>query len=205
MQKSIGYHCAEIPGPVSSGACDVCRADLHDVDGELPGVNYPIVPGKFAGGCAWPRRVGVPWLGHTCGECAYCRSGHEKSMRSPAFHRLHTRRRVCHLHLVADARYCSPPGSLRVAIASVPPDRLALPGDGGRGRAARHPWLGAAGHIIVQVARWQGRPACAFTRAGDLEAQGLAKSLGVDAFGKSGDCFPLPTSRFTPRSDRGLP
>jgi alcohol dehydrogenase, propanol-preferring len=193
------------PGPgdvrVKVSACGVCRTDLHVVDGELPDIAYPIVPGHEVVGrvdalgagvmnLKIGERVGVPWLGHTCGECFYCRSGRENLCDRPRFTG-YTRDGGFATHLVADARYCFPLGEAGDDDAIAPLlcagligwRSLVMAGDG------THLGIfgfGAAGHIIAQVARWQGRSVYAFTRAGDVEAQGLAKSLGADWAGGVG-------------------
>jgi alcohol dehydrogenase, propanol-preferring len=199
-----------VPGPgdvrVKVGACGVCRTDLHVVDGELPDIACPIVPGHevvgrvdaLGPGVASLRvgeRVGVPWLGYTCGECSYCRSGRENLCDRPRLTG-YTRDGGFATHLVADARYCFPLGEAGDDVAIAPLlcagligwRSLVMAGDG------EHLGIfgfGAAGHIIAQVARWQGRSVYAFTRAGDVEAQGLAKSLGAEWAGSSEDQPPV--------------
>ena len=199
------------PGPghvrVRVNACGVCRTDLHVVDGELPGIVYPIIPGHEVVGrvdALGPgvstfeigERVGVPWLGYTCGECSYCRSGRENLCDRPLFTG-YTRDGGFATHLIADARYCFPLGEAGADVAIAPLlcagligwRSLVMAGDG------KHLGIygfGAAGHIIAQVARWQGRSVYAFTRAGDIEAQRLAKSLGVDWTGGSEQRPPVP-------------
>jgi propanol-preferring alcohol dehydrogenase len=192
---------------IKVSACGVCRTDLHVVDGELPGISYPIVPGHEVVGrvdALGPdvtslrvgERVGVPWLGYTCGECSYCRSGQENLCDRPRFTG-YTRDGGFATHLVADARYCFPLGENGDDVAIAPLlcagligwRSLVMAGDG------KHLGIfgfGAAGHIIAQVARWQGRSVYAFTRAGDVEAQGFAKSLGADWAGSSEDRPPVP-------------
>lgn len=192
---------------VKIGACGVCRTDLHVVDGELPDTCYPIVPGHevvgrveaLGHGVAALKigdRVGVPWLGHTCGECAYCRSGHENLCDHPLFTG-YTRDGGFATHLVADARYCFPLGESGGDVALAPLLCAGLIGwrslaMAGEGKHLGIYGFGAAGHIIAQVARWQGRSVYAFTRAGDIEAQRLAKSLGVDWIGGSEQKPPVP-------------
>jgi alcohol dehydrogenase, propanol-preferring len=199
------------PGPgtvrIEISACGVCRTDLHVVDGELPGISYPIVPGhEVVGrvGALGPGvtavkmgdRVGVPWLGYTCGECAYCRKGQENLCDRPLFTG-YTRDGGFATQLVADARYCFPLGEAGDDVAIAPLlcagligwRSLVMAGDG------KHLGIygfGAAGHIIAQVARWQGRSVYAFTREGDVEAQRLALSLGVDWAGGSDEKPPAP-------------
>ena len=185
----------------------VCRTDLHVVDGELPDITYPIIPGHEVVGrvdALGPgvtslrvgERVGVPWLGYTCGECSYCRSGRENLCDRPRFTG-YTRDGGFATHLVADARYCFPLGEAGDDVAIAPLlcagligwRSLVMAGDG------KHLGIfgfGAAGHIIAQVARWQGRSVHAFTRANDVEAQGFAKSLGAEWAGSSEDEPPVP-------------
>jgi propanol-preferring alcohol dehydrogenase len=188
-------------------ACGVCRTDLHVVDGELPDIVYPITPGHEVVGrvdALGPgvttlkigERVGVPWLGYTCGQCAYCKSGQENLCDRPMFTG-YTRDGGFASHLVADARYCFPLGEAGDDIAIAPLLCAGLIGwrslvIAGEGRHLGIFGFGAAGHIIAQVARWQGRSVYAFTRAGDVEAQALAKSLGADWAGGSEQSSPVP-------------
>ncbi|NOJ50423.1 zinc-dependent alcohol dehydrogenase family protein [Bradyrhizobium archetypum] len=200
-----------VPGPgdvrIKVGACAVCRTDLHVVDGELPNIAYPIIPGHEvvgridalgAGVAALKigQRAGVPWLGYTCGECPYCRSGRENLCDRPRFTG-YTRDGGFATHLVADARYCFPLGDAGDDVAVAPLLCAGLIGwrslvMAGDGRRLGIFGFGAAGHIIAQVARWQGRSVYAFTRAGDVEAQRLAESLGAEWAGGSEDQPPAP-------------
>ena len=192
---------------IKVAACGVCRTDLHVVDGELPDIAYPIVPGHEVVGrveALGPgvtslrvgERVGVPWLGHTCGECAYCRSDRENLCDRPRFTG-YTRDGGFATHLVADVSYCFPLGEAGDDVAIAPLlcagligwRSLVMAGDGARLGIFG---FGAAGHIIAQVARWQGRIVHAFTRKGDVEAQRLARSLGVEWAGSSDDPPPAP-------------
>jgi propanol-preferring alcohol dehydrogenase len=200
-----------MPGPgavrVKVSACGVCRTDLHVVDGELSGIHYPIVPGHEVVGrvdalgpgvtaLKLGERVGVPWLGYTCGECPYCRSGRENLCDRPLFTG-YTRDGGFATHLIADARYCISLGETGDDVAIAPLlcagligwRSLVIAGDG------KHLGIfgfGAAGHIIAQVAHWQGRSVYAFTRSGDAEAQHLARSLGAEWAGGSEDQPPVP-------------
>ncbi len=192
---------------VTVSACAVCRTDLHVVDGELPDIAYPIVPGHevvgridvLGPGVTARRigeRVGVPWLGSTCGDCSYCRSGRENLCDRPRFTG-YTRDGGFATHLVADARFCIPLGEAGDDVAIAPLLCAGLIGwrslvMAGEGKHLGIFGFGAAGHIIAQVARWQGRSVYAFTRAGDVDAQRLAKSLGVDWAGASEDTPPVP-------------
>ncbi|WMT79206.1 zinc-dependent alcohol dehydrogenase family protein [Bradyrhizobium sp. Ash2021] len=199
------------PGPgtvrIKISACGVCRTDLHVVDGELPGIKYPIVPGHEVVGrvdALGPgviplkigERVGVPWLGYTCGECSYCKSGSENLCDRPLFTG-YTRDGGFATHLVADARYCFSLGEVGDDVAIAPLLCAGLIGwrslvMAGDGKTLGIFGFGAAGHIVAQVARWQGRSIYAFTRAGDTEAQALAKSLGADWAGGSEERPPIP-------------
>jgi propanol-preferring alcohol dehydrogenase len=198
-----------IPAPrevrVKVSACGVCRTDLHVVDGELPGIPYPIIPGHEVVGridaigagvdeLKLGMRVGVPWLGHTCGQCFYCRADKENLCDRPKFTG-YTRDGGFASHLVADARFCFPLGE-RGDDAALSPllcagligwRSLAMAGDG---KTLGIYGFGAAGHIVAQVARAQGRTVYAFTRGGDQDAQRLALSLGTDWAGASEDIPP---------------
>jgi propanol-preferring alcohol dehydrogenase len=192
---------------VRVSACGVCRTDLHVVDGELPGISYPIVPGHEVVGrvdmlgagvtsLKVGQRVGVPWLGYTCGKCSYCGSGRENLCDRPRFTG-YTRDGGFATHLLADARYCFALGEAGDDVAIAPLLCAGLIGwrslvMAGEGRHLGIFGFGAAGHIIAQVARWQGRSVYAFTRECDVEAQGLAKSLGADWAGGSEEQPPLP-------------
>ena len=199
-----------IPGAgevrVKVGACGVCRTDLHVVDGELPDIRYPIVPGHEVVGridalgtgvrdLEPGMRVGVPWLGYTCGECPYCRTDKENLCDRPKFTG-YTRDGGFASHLVADARYCFPLGeegddaalSPLLCAGLIGWRSLTMAGD------AKHLGLygfGAAAHLVAQVARWQGRSVYAFTRAGDTAAQELALALGAAWAGASEDAPPV--------------
>jgi propanol-preferring alcohol dehydrogenase len=202
----------EIPLPergevrIKVAACGVCRTDLHVVDGELPDIAYPIVPGHEVVGrvdALGPdvsslhigERVGVPWLGYTCGECSYCRSGRENLCDRPRFTG-YTRDGGFATHLIADARYCFPLGEAGDDVAIAPLLCAGLIGwrslvMAGEGKHLGIFGFGAAGHIIAQVARWQGRSVYAFTRNGDVEAQRLARSLGAEWAGSSEERPPV--------------
>jgi propanol-preferring alcohol dehydrogenase len=197
---------------VEIAACGVCRTDLHVVDGELPDPKLPIVPGhEIVGrvaalgadvigagvkGLALGERVGVPWLGHTCQACAYCRDGRENLCDAPLFTG-YTRDGGYATHVVADARFCFP-----LAGACDDAERAPLLCAGligwrsyrmtGEGRALGLYGFGAAAHILAQVAAWQGRRVYAFTRAGDVAAQSLSKSLGAVWAGGSQETPPEP-------------
>ena len=198
-----------IPGPgearIKVAACGVCRTDLHVVDGELPDIPYPIIPGHEVVGrvdalgagvanLTVGMRVGVPWLGYTCGECFYCRAGKENLCDRPKFTG-YTRDGGFASQLVADARYCFALGEDGDDAALAPLLCAGLIGwrslvMAGEARAIGIYGFGAAGHIVSQLARAQGRTIYAFTRRGDNEAQQLARSLGADWAGASEDIPP---------------
>ncbi|QDW38846.1 zinc-dependent alcohol dehydrogenase family protein [Bradyrhizobium sp. KBS0727] len=200
-----------VPGPgavrIRVSACGVCRTDLHVVDGDLPVPTFPIIPGHEVVGRVEAlgdgvtaleigTRVGVPWLGYTCGQCDYCRNGRENLCDRPQFTG-YTCDGGFASHLVADARYCFPLGEADDDVAIAPLLCAGLIGwrslvMAGEGKHLGIYGFGAAGHIIAQVARSQGRSIYAFTRAGDIEAQRLARSLGVDWAGGSDEQPPVP-------------
>ena len=186
-------------------ACGVCRTDLHVVDGELPHPKLPIVPGhEIVGrvaalgagvsGFRVGERVGVPWLGATCGVCPYCRSGRENLCDSPLFTG-YTRDGGYATHTLADARFAFPLPEKLDAAEAAPLLCAGLIGWRSYRMAGEGPTLGlygfgAAAHILAQVAIWQGRRVFAFTRAGDVASQTFARSLGAVWAGGSGDTPP---------------
>jgi propanol-preferring alcohol dehydrogenase len=186
-------------------ACGVCRTDLHVLDGEIPNARYPVTPGHeivgrvlVVGNNELPfkvgDRVGVPWLGFTCGECRYCKLGLENLCERAGF-------TGCTLdggyaeHAIADARYC-------FAIPERYDDAHAAPllcagligyrayKAAGDGRNLGLYGFGAAAHLLVQLARAQGRRVFAFTRRGDEAAQRFALELGAVWAGDSESTSP---------------
>jgi len=188
-------------------ACGVCRTDLHVVDGELSNPVLPIVPGHEivghvralgpgVGGFAIDDRVGVPWLGATCGLCAYCRGNRENLCDNPVFTG-YTRDGGFATHVVADARFCFRLGEAGEDAGIAPWLCAGLIGwrsyrRAGEGRTIGLYGFGAAAHILAQIAKWQGRRVFAFTRKGDQAAQDFARSLGVEWAGASEDSPPEP-------------
>ncbi len=188
-------------------ACAVCRTDLHVVDGELPDPKVPIVPGhEIVGivdavgeGVSTLRRgtrVGIPWLGHTCGCCSYCASGRENLCDRPVFTG-YTRDGGFATHVVADAAYAFALDGFNDPVATAPLMCAGLIGwrslrMAGDGRRIGLYGFGAAAHIVAQVCRWQGREVFAFTRAGDRAAQAHALSLGAAWAGGSDERPPKP-------------
>jgi propanol-preferring alcohol dehydrogenase len=192
---------------VRVAACGVCRTDLHVVDGELSNPKLPLVPGHEIVGridmvgervaaLEVGRRVGVPWLGQTCGLCQYCCSGRENLCDRPLFTG-YTRDGGYATHAIADARYVFPLPELGDDAATAPLLCAGLIGwrslqIAGDCKKLGLYGFGAAAHIIAQVARWQGREVFAFTRAGDSAAQAFAKKLGACWTGSSDDIPPEP-------------
>ena len=194
------------PGPgqlrVRIEACWVCRTDLHVVDGELPDIRVPIVPGHEIVGIVEAlgegvdasrlgRRVGVPWLGHTDGTCPYCRSGRENLCDHPEFTG-YTRDGGFATQVIADAAFAFDLDGFDDPVAAAPLMCAGLIGwrslrMAGEGRRIGLYGFGAAAHILAQVCRWQGREVYAFTRAGDSAAQDMARSLGAVWAGGSED------------------
>jgi propanol-preferring alcohol dehydrogenase len=192
---------------VRVAACGVCRTDLHVVDGELPNPGLPLVPGHEIVGridmvgdrvaaLGIGRRVGVPWLGQTCGHCQFCRNGQENLCDRPLFTG-YTRDGGYATHAVADARYVFPLPERGGDVATAPLLCAGLIGwrslqIAGEGKKLGLYGFGAAAHIIAQVARWQGREIFAFTRTGDNAGQAFAKKLGACWTGSSDDTPPEP-------------
>ena len=199
------------PGPeemlLRVHACGVCRTDLHVVDGDLTHGKLPIIPGhevvgsvvscgSAVGGYRTGDRVGVPWLGYTCGSCDYCVRGQENLCENARFTGYDLDGGYAE-YIVAHQRYCLP----------LPPDyddasaapllcagmigyrSLVMAGEGPRLGIYG---FGAAAHIVAQVARYQGREVYAFTRAGDDQAQAFARELGATWTGDSNDAPPRP-------------
>ena len=187
-------------------ACAVCRTDLHVVDGELPDVRPPIIPGhEIVGvvdavgpdcGLEIGARVGSPWLGWTCGECDYCRSGRENLCDAARFTGYQIDGGYAE-YTLADARYCLPlPENLDDAHAA-PLLCAGLIGHralraAGAGRRLGLYGFGAAAHLIAQIALHAGREVAAFTRPGDRAAAHFARALGVQWAGPSTGPPPWP-------------
>jgi len=182
------------------GACAVCRTDLHVVDGELPGASLPLVPGHEivgevietgpgAGVFSTGDRVGVPWLGYSCGRCRYCRSGRENLCGLARFTGYQVDGGYA-THVTADERFCFPIPKLYSDVQAAPLLCAGLIGyrsyrmSGEAERLGLY-GFGAAAHIVAQVASYEERRVFAFTREGDLQAQSLALELGAEWAGDS--------------------
>lgn len=186
-------------------ACAVCRTDLHVVDGDLANPKLPLIPGHEvigiveAVGDGAPvslkgQRVGVPWLGATCGKCHYCRTHHENLCDNAAFTG-YTRDGGFAEYLVADHRYCFPIPDSYTDIAAAPLMCAGLIGyrslkAAGDARRLGLYGFGAAAHIIAQVAIKEGREVYAFTKSGDGETQEFARGLGAVWSGGSDETPP---------------
>jgi propanol-preferring alcohol dehydrogenase len=199
------------PGPgqiaLRVEACGVCRTDLHIQAGELPRPKLPLVlgheivglveeRGSGAGRFAPGARVGVPWLGWTCGECRFCRSARENLCERAAFTG-YDRDGGYAEYVVADERYCFALPARYSPVRAAPLLCAGLIGYRSLVAAGDAPRLGlygfgAAAHLVAQVARHQGRRVFAFTRRGDLEGQRFASELGAAWAGGSDERPPEP-------------
>jgi len=199
------------PGPgqirLRVSACGVCRTDLHVADGELPQCRYPVVPGheivgtvdRIGGGVSGfveGERIGVPWLGATCGRCRFCREGLENLCDEARF-------TGCQIDggyqefAVADARFCFRLPERYSDVAAAPLLCAGLIGHRAHRMAGNAERLGifgfgAAAHIMAQLARYQGQSIYAFTRPGDAQAQDFARRLGAAWAGGSDEASPEP-------------
>jgi propanol-preferring alcohol dehydrogenase len=187
-------------------ACGVCRTDLHVIDGELPQARYPVVPGhevvgevaaigEGVAGFKEGERVGVPWLGWTCGKCRYCLAGRENLCDFARF-------TGCNIDggysdfMVADARFCFRVPQKYADAEAAPLLCAGLIGHRAHRMAGQVERIGifgfgAAAHIMAQVARYQGQRIYAFTRPGDTIAQDFARELGAVWAGGSDEMPPL--------------
>ncbi len=186
-------------------ACGVCRTDLHLVDGELPDPKLPVVPGheivgrvaalgEGVSGFAPGERVGIPWLGHTCGQCRYCRARRENLCEQALFTG-YTRDGGYAEYTLADARYCFPVAESYGAAEAAPLLCAGLIGYrslrmAGEGRLLGIYGFGAAAHIVAQVARHEGWRLFAFVKLGDEAAKEFALSLGAEWAGGSDEVPP---------------
>ncbi len=214
-QPRTALAAVELPDPVPArgqvrvrvAACGVCRTDLHVIDGELPHPKLPVIPGHQIVGRVEAlgegvdalqigQRVGVPWLGHTCGHCSYCTGGFENLCDEPLFTG-YTRDGGFATTTVADARFALPLSatgsdeSLAPLLCAGLIAWRALRLAGGGERIGLY-GFGAAAHILAQVIRWQGRQCFAFTRPGDTATQSFARDLGAAWVGDSTQMPPVP-------------
>jgi propanol-preferring alcohol dehydrogenase len=166
-------------------ACGVCRTDLHVVDGDLPQPKLPLVPGhQIVGTSEDGRRLGVPWLAWTCGECRYCLSGRENLCDRARFTGYQVDGGYAE-YAVADERFCLPVPERYADLQAAPLLCAGLIGYRSLRAAGDAERLGlygfgASAHIVAQVARHEGRRVFAFTRGGDEDAQALARGLGAE-------------------------
>jgi propanol-preferring alcohol dehydrogenase len=205
----------DVPDPEPPGqqlliqvrACAVCRTDLHLIDGELPDPALPIIPGHEIVGrvaAVGPDvdrhrvgdRVGIPWLGWTCGECRYCRGGRENLCPEARFTGYQLNGGYAEM-VLADQRYCFALPEAYDDVEAAPLLCAGLIGHralamAGEGRNLGIYGFGAAGHIVAQVAVHQGRHVFAFTRAGDRPTQHFARGLGAVWAGGSDEAPPEP-------------
>lgn len=181
-------------------ACGICRTDLHVMDGDLKYPKLPIIPGHQIVGTIEEmgdavknfhvgQRIGVPWLGKSCGHCSYCKSAHENLCDEPAFTGYQIDGGFAE-YCVANAHFC-------FSIPDVYPDTQAAPllcagligyrslRKAGDAKCIGLYGFGAAAHIVIQVANYQNRECYAFTRPGDLAAQEFARKLGAKWAGDS--------------------
>ena len=198
------------PGPgqvlLRVEACGVCRTDLHLIDGELPDPRLPIIPGheivgrvaalgEGVAGFVPGQRIGVPWLGWTCGHCRYCLSSRENLCDAARFTGYQIDGGYAD-YTLADARYCFPLADAAVQAATQAPllcagliGYRALRLAEGADRVGIY-GFGAAAHIVAQVVRHQGHRFYAFTRPGDVDSQAFARALGAAWAGEAGQAPP---------------
>ena len=189
-------------------ACGVCRTDLHVMDGDLPLHRSPVVPGHEVVGVVDAigpgvdrvqagQRLGLPWLGRSCGACAYCLDERENLCDAPQFTG-YDRDGGFATHVIADARFCLPLDLPGMSVVEAAPLMCAgLIGwrslkAAGEARTLGLYGFGAAAHLIAQVAAWQGRKVFAFTRPGDIAGQAFALTRGASWSGGSDEPPPQP-------------
>ncbi|WP_439578027.1 zinc-dependent alcohol dehydrogenase family protein [Elioraea sp.] len=211
--RPLALRCLPVPEPgpgqirLRVAACAVCRTDLHVVDGELPDPKPGVIPGhEIIGrvealgpgveGLREGDRVGVPWLGFTCGACRFCRQGRENLCEAARFTGYQLDGGYAE-HVVADARFCFPIPEAYADVEAAPLLCAGLIGHralrmAGEARRLGLYGFGAAAHIVTQVARHEGRRVFAFTRRGDTAAQNFARTLGAEWAGGSDEAPPEP-------------
>ncbi|MBU0730381.1 MAG: zinc-dependent alcohol dehydrogenase family protein [Proteobacteria bacterium] len=188
-------------------ACGICRTDLHIIDGDLRDPKQQLILGheivgileelgKGVTGFTRGQRLGVPWLGGTCGACGYCIAGHENLCDFPRFTGYQINGGFAE-YAIADPRFCLPIPDLYSDVEAAPLlcagligfRSLTMVGDA---KKISLYGFGAAAHIIIQIARWQGREVFVFTRKGDSKGQNFARSLGAKWAGGSDESPPEP-------------
>jgi propanol-preferring alcohol dehydrogenase len=227
---------ADLPDPacgpgqvlVRVHVCGVCRTDLHLVDGELSEARRPVVPGHQIVGVvaeigaevrnfALGERIGVPWLGGSCGRCRFCRSGRENLCDKTLYTGCQVDGGFAEM-CVADARFCFPIPKDYPDLQAAPLLCAGLIGYralhmAGSGRRLGFYGFGAAAHILIQVARYQSREVYVFTRPDDAPAQEFARSLGAAWVGTSDESPPVlldaaiifaPVGELVPRALRSV-
>jgi len=211
--RPLQLHTLPIPTPgpgevlLRVQACGVCRTDLHLVDGELPDISYPLIPGHEIVGrvvarapdvtqCAVGQRVGVPWLGGSCGRCAYCAAGRENLCEAASFTG-YTRDGGYAEFVTARAAWCLPVPDRYADAEAAPLLCAGLIGYRAYRAAGTAPVIGlygfgAAAHLLLPVALHEGRRVFALTRPGDRAAQDFARALGAHWAGGSDQAPPEP-------------
>ncbi|MFH1021835.1 MAG: zinc-dependent alcohol dehydrogenase family protein [Planctomycetota bacterium] len=199
------------PGPrdllIRVEACGVCRTDLHLLEGDIRPARFPIIPGHEIVGAVAGRgrlvrgfrtgdRVGVPWLGGACGTCAWCRGRRENLCDKPVFTGLDRNGGFAEF-AAADHRFCFPIPPGMDAVHAAPLLCAGLIGYralrlAGNARRVGFHGFGAAAHILLPIARWEGRQVYAFTRPGDRAKQAFARRLGAAWAGNAGSRPPRP-------------
>lgn len=190
---------------VQVSACALCRTDLHVLDGDLPGLGRPVIPGHQivgtvvglgagADAALSGQRVGIPWLGWTCGTCRYCREGRENLCPNAEFTGYHRPGGLAE-YVSADSRFVFPLSGAGSASETAPWLCAGLIGYRawrflGPAQRVGFYGFGAAAHILIQLAQFEGREVFAFTRPGDEAAQRMARRLGAVWAGGSGETAP---------------
>jgi propanol-preferring alcohol dehydrogenase len=215
LQRGEALTAVDVPAPhpndrqvlIEVLSCGVCRTDLHLIDAELPNISYPIIPGheivgrvvqcgRAVDGIAVGRRVGVPWLGSTCGICEYCTQGQENLCEQARFTGYSLDGGYAQF-VVADARYCLPIPEHYSNIQAAPLLCAGLIGyrallAAGDARNVGLYGFGAAAHLIAQICRAQGRRVFALTRPSDRAGQDFARRLGAVWVGGADERPPEP-------------